>query len=709
MDATRHAFLRILAVAVLVALAPACGSGGGSGGALPLFDTSGGTATGSALAGKTLGGGAGDISVSSCGDLRFGVNPPPAPPSLPPIPISGIQVTSADLTGGFFLRPSGNILIPGSVRSGDSTTQILNITAMNGDIVVSGNFQSGRNTTGGFNQTRSLFLSAPNGTVYITGKVRTSSDDGIADGTHSGEVNVSALKIVVTGGIDTHGEDGPSVGTALPPGNGGALTFDTLTGGGTDILMVGATLRSSGGSSNLSGGGAGNIRMEAGGALHFHGSISGSGGSMTGRADFATGGAGASLQTTTTTGIFVDGVIDLSGGDTNVNGGGSTGGAGGNLHVTQSNTGPAAFYGSIVLRGGAANDLDPRNLTTTAGAGGKVTIGLGGLTSNPSAVDFPRRSLVARGGSSDDTGGHGGDLSFECMGSAPGAIVFAVEADGSGGAGGNTGGEARTLVLATEHGDILLEGTYVLRGGDSGGTPGEAGSLSVDCGSGAASPSGNITLSATLEAEGGAGAGGNAVGGAGGSADLTTRGPGAFILLTVKSSLQMSGGSSSGTGAAGIGGEFFVETASGPVTLLGDVLVRGGRAPDSGGTGGLGGEIIVHSDGDNDGVGGDITVGAKALVDASGGDGTFGGDGLNSIGVAIDLDADGNNSNAGTNGRILNLGVIIARGGVSGGFGGDALFDGLNSVGAAGPDPFESGGLLDLRSDGGPSGSFTSQ
>jgi hypothetical protein len=709
----RRRLLRILLGAALVATVPACGGSGGEGIAavkIPTFDISGGDASGSASPAKTFAGNAGNLDINSCGDLRFGVNPPPTPPVLPAVPTTGTTVTSADLTGGTYILLSGNILIPGSVRSGDTTSPIMAITAMSGDIVLSGSFQSGKHTGISPAQPRSLFLSAPNGTVYVTGSITTFSDDGIPSGNSSGEVNISAQTIVVTGTIDTHGEDGEPVGLAKPGGFGGAVTLDTTAGGGTDILMVGASITTTGGGSTSAGGPVGNIFLRAGGALHLHGSIIARGGPVATRVDNVTAERGGQLQTTSTTGIFVNAAIDLSGGDAISSGGGVTAGRGGDVFVTQPNTGPAAFYGSMSLRGGNATALDPRSLVTTAGAGGTVQIGQGGATSNPSVVDLALAMLAGRGGSSPDTGGTGANFQLGCMGADPGAIIFDGEVDSSGGPGGNEGGSSIGLGLQTAHGDITIKGNLVFRGGDSGDSAGSGDGLTADCGGGAPSPTGNVFFSATFDGRGGQGTSGNANGGGGGSLNLRTRGPGNSVTVDSGSLFLLAGGASSGTGLAGRGGFFACNSNSGPVGIAGVVQAQGGPAPGAGGTGGLGGQIDVHTDLNSDGVGGDITIAAGTIIDASGGDGTIGGHARNTTSRAFTLDADGNDSNdLANNGTIRNFGTLIARGAAAGGLGGEALFDGLNPSGVVGPNPFETGGSLDLRSDIGLSGTFTPQ
>jgi hypothetical protein len=151
-----------------------------------------------------------------------------------------------------------------------------------------------------------------------------------------------------------------------------------------------------------------------------------------------------------------------------------------------------------------------------------------------------------------------------------------------------------------------------------------------------------------------------------------------------------------------------VTTLNELIQLGAQIHLVGGSASATSGTGGQGGRVAVLSDGLADGFGGDITLYAGSSITVSGGFGQTGGDARRgAVGSkAVEFDADGNNSNAGTNGFVLNFGVIIADGGGPGGSGGDVLFDGLNNGLTPGPDPgFQSrtgkGGALD--------GLFTSQ
>src|SRR5204862_44898 len=60
--------------------------------------------------------------------------------------------------------------------------------------------------------------------------------------------------------------------------------------------------------------------------------------------------------------------------------------------------------------------------------------------------------------------------------------------------------------------------------------------------------------------------------------------------------VSLDGGASGGTGVAGGGGHVFLTTSDGDLTMAGKLSLRGGDAPDAGGTGGLGGAADIFSD-----------------------------------------------------------------------------------------------------------------
>ena len=143
--------------------------------------------------------------------------------------------------------------------------------------------------------------------------------------------------------------------------------------------------------------------------------------------------------------------------------------------------------------------------------------------------------------------------------------------------------------------------------------------------------------------------------------------------------------------------------------MAGTILVKGGDAPDPGGTGGRGGQVYLWTDRNGNANmvdGGNLLVAPTGLIDASGGNGAIGGsarnDGLTETvaefpeeieKIAILIDCD--NVEGPTLTWLDNRGRLVARGGTRNGSGGDIMFHGINPDGEE-PRP----GNVDLRSDG---------
>ena len=72
--------------------------------------------------------------------------------------------------------------------------------------------------------------------------------------------------------------------------------------------------------------------------------------------------------------------------------------------------------------------------------------------------------------------------------------------------------------------------------------------------------------------------------------------------------MSLDGGASGGAGIAGGGGHLFFITSDGDLTVGGKLSLRGGDAPDAGGTGGLGGAVDIFSDANFDGFGGNLLI-----------------------------------------------------------------------------------------------------
>src|SRR5579862_4942544 len=240
--------------------------------------SSGGVASANSPANIT-GGAGGAMSVFTQGPISIGTgNPAPVPPVTPTPPTTGTSLSSiaADVS------LAGTILIPGSVTT-DAAAAVRNISSTNGDIVVSGLLQAGRPTGASPVTMVNLSLSAPNGTVYVTGTISTADVDGLSDGDNAGTISISANRIVLTGTLNANG-DANSAGTG---GVGGAVTL-TIGGAGDHIFFTGGSISTLGGSGTTAGGAGGNVSLSATAKLHAYGSITSSGGSSNGSSNSVT-------------------------------------------------------------------------------------------------------------------------------------------------------------------------------------------------------------------------------------------------------------------------------------------------------------------------------------------------------------------------------------------------------------------------------------
>lgn len=650
--------LRILSAVLAAALVPACGGGGGGGpsGPVTIFDCSGGSGFGS---GTAFGGVASFVEISTSGSLSAGVHPAPQAPAMPVPPASGTVIAS--LTGTQTVL-SGNALIPGVVTASLGFT--VELICSEGDIVVSGTLNAGEVTGIPIN----LALTAPNGTVYVTGAIHTTNPVGLG----AGSLTITARRIVVTGLIDTSGRDHGVVAG----GDGGAVSLLAQSAGQTDILMVGSIVTSGGSSTAANGGAAGGVEMRAREELHVRGSVTSRGGSASAATNLPLGGNGGLLRMTGGVGVFVDMTLDQSGGAAKGTATGAWGGREGGLIIDT--PGIAEVYGTFRRRKGDA--------TAPAGtAGNPITGGgvasTGGTIQGTSGVRLGALSFLGRGGDSSDQGGGGGRVTLDGQGLGDMTVSGTIDVRGGRGAnsvGASFGGSALTSL----EGDITFNGEVRTGGSDGAVAPAPGGDFRVTTG-------GSVFLSGLFDLGGGSStaSAATAVAGApGGKLEVSALLAGSFIEtrgLTVLSN----GGASTGAAAGGAGGMLEFWTVSLRIVLDGTFTARGGSAP--GGTGGQGGRVMANSDMDADGTGGDITLAAGASIDVSGGSGQTGGSARTGVGTeAVAFDADGNNSNSGVTGGIVqNLGSITARGGDPAGSGGRVFFDGLTPAFLVGPFP----------------------
>lgn len=469
------------------------------------------------------------------------------------------------------------------------------------------------------------------GTTEIQGKVT----DGGPGGVRS--ITVNGGDLILTGSLERTG------GFSLNASGILRLTGVLRTSGGPVTLrasqiVVSGTIETAGGA----------VTIQSTGPMDLRGSIETNGGGVKEAADGVRGGAGGAINIEASGEIVIAAALRFRGGRAWTSGAGAIGGEGGQLSIR----GPVVrLFGAFDGRGGSAT-ASAEGTGVRGGQGGRITVG------SPT----PATSITLRAG----------------------------RFSAGGGAGDRSGGKGGTFdVLASTDG-IELDGTFAAEGGASPLAPGAGGHFLAMCDV----VGGDLRSGATILVSGGS-ASSSATGGAGGRIDLsawfdpvqTPSGSGGSILLGSSSALTADGGSSTGASDGGKGGTIHLEIPEGKVSISGLVAARGGAALGSG-KGGLGGFIWVASDANANALGGDTTVESGAMLDASGGNSASGAGGdaqwsatpdtflPEVIPVAVLLDADSVFGGANAGGIVQNLGTVVARGGRSGGHGGDVYFHG---------------------------------
>jgi hypothetical protein len=382
--------------------------------------------------------------------------------------------------------------------------------------------------------------------------------------------------------------------------------------------------------------------------------------------------------------VFVSGAVDTGG---NLNAPATGAQAGGAIDI---NAKQVVVTGRLASAGGNGADA--------AGAAGAITI--------TASTDVVITGLVRlRGGAATGavTGGAAAALRID----APGAVQLTGTIDGRGGpsTGGGDAGVAGTVNIGdtTAPSSLAMSASMLTTGGAGAAAGGEGGMIKVDA-------AGAITIAGEIHTDGGAATG--ASGGDGGTAGaltLTVTSVIDALVMTTTSLVTLDGGASSGAGHAGGGGHLFYYTNDGDQSIAGKISARGGAAPGAGGYGGLGGAINLFSDNNHNATGGNLTIETTGVIDASGGAGTYGGsarnDGTWDIAffpemqemIAVLLNSDGvHGTPPRGNCMTQNFGHIIARGGASGGNGGDVIYHGNGAGDLTDPES----GIVDTGADG---------
>lgn len=492
---------------------------------------------------------------------------------------------------------------------------------------------------------------AVTGTTIIEGNLRTDGDE-------------AERSITVTGG-DLYIQ-GQLRGGSLP-GTRQALRL-TATGG--TVYVVGQVNTAGGTRTDANGQTGGAITIDAQ-RIVVVGELSSAGGASAGSA-----GGGGAITLSATESIVITGVIDSLGGD--AKGTSSiTGGRGGDVTIRTGTD--LVLNGKLRSRGGAATAASGDAL---GGAAGGLTLDAGGGIFVGGSVDG-RGGLVAGAAPGTAVGGAAGTLRIGMTAAPTHLAILSSSLSLDGGAGTSIGGNGGALAMETRGGALLLAGVISVDGGDSSAAPGVGGTIVGKAGHDA-----GTRLAGRLSLVGGSiTAGGTGNGAEAGTLTLTATSIPAPLTVDESGEAFLDGGESGGAWVAGGGGHLYFITQDGDISMAGKLWLRGGTAPDSGGTGGLGGAVDIFCDRNTDGFNGDLTIEPQGFIDASGGPGTIGGSGRNDGGwgianfpegqeqISVLLNSDGIHGTPKA-GVLLNLGTIITKGAAGDGWGGDVMFHG---------------------------------
>ncbi len=555
--------------------------------ALALFAAGGNASSATGVDGD--GGAGGDFRVTTNGLISLG-SPAfvPAVPTIPTAPTTFDSAPSSPLPVS--TTAVGSIHLTGLLATAVLPT--ITVLSNNGDIVVDGTLQSAAVGTGQTN----IVLQAPNGTVYVSGTIRTAGTDSASNGQAGGNLTITASRVVLTGSIDTHGVANTTV-AGVNGGKGGDV--DVTSSQGPIYVTAGAIVTTGGAAEDavstpsMQGGAGGFVHLTSsvtGNSVYVFAPLTTDGGAMKGNGTAPTGGAAGNVVIQGAGEINIVAGLSMAGGAATGTASAAVGGAGGNLTVD----GPAVckLYGSVGIGGGAASAAVTGGIVT-GGAGGDVLLG---QTVRLNSVELGSGSYTQAGG----TGGL------------------------STGTGGGAGG---LVVIESFDGDITIGSSISVGGGAASGvgnaSGGAAGSITIRTDASGGTLSNHVlsiaSLSTLLDASGGA-ALGTGTGGTGGAVLLQSGGD-----LTCGARVLASGGSSvSGTGGNATPGAVLLQiTAAGALTAVGDLNVTGtidalGGLVSSGGTGGNGSNVTIQI------LEGNGSLNSSATINASGSSGGLG-------------------------------------------------------------------------------------
>jgi hypothetical protein len=466
--------------------------------------------------------------------LDIVLDPARTPTAAPAVPaVGGAIVIPASALGADVTNP-GSARIADVATSGPDGTRTITVTS--GDLIVDGTLRAA--DLG--NKRQAITLSAPAGTVYITGTVDTSGSDGTNQA--GGAIAVSARRVVITGHLVSSGGNGSTLGGAAGPINVKVGETLFLTGG---IDATGGNARDPGA---VVGGPAADVTLQAGGNLALAGVLRLRGGAATSLGAGAQGGAAAVLRLGSDAAIEIGAVIDARGGVATaaLAGGVVAGGAAGGLRVGEGASPPASITvlgpikasggdgdtaggkggtftaapdtGNVSVAGVGAIDVVGGSAMTMPGQGGQISIS---ARTEDSAGGVTVSGEISAGGGNVRAGGNGpggaaGRIDFQLI---PNLGPINIKATGKlmavGGRSGGTGvaGGGGHVFLFTKDGDITMGGSIGVMGGDapdpggSGGLGGFVNLFSDNNFNADDSSLGNLLVSKTglVDASGGAG------------------------------------------------------------------------------------------------------------------------------------------------------------------------------------------------------------
>ncbi len=493
------------------------GTGGTTGAVLVTNNAAGlGLTTGAITAGGATNANGGAVTLSSQGAVS----------------VSGLINTSAVARGAGVTGSgmnAGNITLTGTNRS------------VSGAITASGGAGLGTNQAGGAAGVVSITGAGTLSTGAITASAGAATGTGA--GGSAGSITASGSNAVL-GALST-------AGPAASNAHGGAVSLTT-----TGTLSAGAITTSGGAAiAGNAGRNAGDVTLNAGGAITALGIVtaSGSAGVLTG--DRA-GGNGGAVSITGVGGIAAAAMTASGGTAAGTN---AAGGSAGSITVANSGSGNVTTGALAAQTGNALG-------TGAGGAAGFITV-----SNTAAAGNLTTGTVTTTGG----TKGHGGNVSLSALGALSTGAAGAISTAGGTNISGNAGRNAGSVTLSgagvsTGTGAITASGTAGVGANQAGGNGAAVQITST----------GAITTGA-ISSAGGAGITPLANGGNAGSITVTNNS--ATVGAIALGALTTTAGNAFGTGTGGTTGAVLVTNNAAGLGLTTGAITAGGATNANGG------------------------------------------------------------------------------------------------------------------------------